>query len=76
MILYYALAVVIATVIGVDVTKNQQSYRNIGLRIGDASRILWFWPMHLRTVRRYVPRHSLAERMNSTPGFMSSWHLR
>lgn len=74
-ILWAAVAVVATVLIGVDVAKNPQSYRNIGLRISDGCRVLWFYPMHLRVVRHYVPRHSLAERMNTLPDFMRTWHL-
>lgn len=76
MILWAAIAAVTTVLIGVDVAKNPQSYRNIGLRLSDGCRVLWFWPMHLRAVRGYVPRHSLAERLNMEPEFMRTWHLR
>ena len=70
-----AFAVLLSVLIGVDMVKHPQSYRNIGLRISDGCRVLWFWPMHYRAVRRYVPRHSLAERMNTKPSYMNTWHL-
>lgn len=75
MILWVVVGVVGALLIGVDMAKNPQSYRNIGLRISDGCRVLWFWPMHFRTARNYVPRHSLAERLNTEPDFMRAWHL-
>ena len=73
--LWAAVGTLILTLIGVDVAKNPQSYRNIGLRISDGCRVLWFWPMHYRAARDNVPRHSLAERLNTKPDFMRTWHL-
>ncbi len=50
-------AVLITILIGVDVVKNPQSYRNIGLRFGDGCRHLWFWPGRLSDAHRYTGRH-------------------
>lgn len=64
-------SVIITSLIGVDVAKNPQSYRNIGLRFGDGCRHLWFWPGRLAGAREYHGRH---RRHDPLPSFMHSWH--
>lgn len=67
----------LATVlIGADVRKNPQSYRDVPLRIGDICRSLWFWPGNLVAAHtsQYKPRHRKKDL--AVPDFMRSWRLR
>lgn len=63
----------LAVLLGVDMKKNPQSWRNIPLRFGDVCRSLYFWPGRLRDAHRYRPLHS--HRNRSLPAFMATWHL-
>lgn len=70
MIFWAGISAVATVLIGVDVTKNPQSYRNIGLRFGDGCRSLWFWPTRLSDAREYHGRHRLRDPL---PEFMRCW---
>lgn len=62
--------------IGVDVRKNPDSYRNVSLRFGDGCRSLWFWPGML--VAAHTSPHKPKHRKKDleVPDFMRSWRLR
>lgn len=70
MMLWAGFGIVSAALIGVDVRKNPQSYRNIGLRFGDGCRNLWFWPARLSSAHGYVGRHRFGDPI---PDFMRHW---
>jgi hypothetical protein len=65
-----------SVLIGVDVRKNPQSYRNVPLRFGDTCRSLWFWPGNLVAAHAstYKPKHRKKDL--AVPDYMRSWRLR
>lgn len=67
---WMSMGIIVSSLIGVDVAKNPQSYRNVGLRIGDGCRHLWFWPGRLGDAHAYYGRH---RRNDPVPSFMRHW---
>lgn len=65
-------AVFLGILVGVDMVKNPQSYRNIMLRLRDGFWHCYFYPGRLAYAYVYTPRHS---RSKPVPDFMSHWHL-
>jgi hypothetical protein len=68
--LWVVIGFIVSVLIGVDVAKNPQSYRNLGLRLSDGCRSLWFWPGRLNDTLGYHGRH---RRNDPLPDFMWCW---
>jgi hypothetical protein len=73
LVFWGVISVIVSLLIGVDVVKNPQSYRNIGLRFGDSCRHLWFWPRRLIDAYLYEPIH---RKGHPVPEFMRGWNQR
>jgi hypothetical protein len=81
-----AFIVFVATVIGMDVRRNPQSYRDLGLFFGDVYWTIYFWlkmwPAAVVKAHRYEPRHASSrlpgDKLMFTAAarqrFMSAWH--
>lgn len=70
--LIIAFAIFLGILIGVDMIKNPQSYRNIALRLRDSYWQCYFYPGRVLHAYAHTPRHS---RSKPLPDFMRHWHL-
>lgn len=77
MMFWVIIGIAVTVMMSVDITVNRQSYRDLGLRIGDACRSLWFWPTRfvgwLKRLAYAHEYHGHHRKNDPMPPFMRHW---